>query len=148
MRRVTDTVQSARISLGGLKTCLAIPKSPEAARGPPLRRFFLNDSNDSTETVLDVSHRRNQTTAMSILGVLDANNLGPGEVMSSDYEKRLKALYQEACNEKDPEKLKQLISEILAVLEADQKNPRDREAESFFHLAMRRGRKSAMSSTI
>ena len=38
--------------------------------------------------------------------------------MSSDYEKRLKALYEEAFNEKDPEKLKQLISEILAVLEA------------------------------
>jgi hypothetical protein len=50
--------------------------------------------------------------------------------MSSDYEKRLKALYEEASNEKDLEKLKQLISEILAVLEAHQENPRDREAES------------------
>jgi predicted outer membrane protein len=49
--------------------------------------------------------------------------------MSSDYEKRLKALYEEASNEKDPGKLKQLISEILAVLEAHQENPRDREAE-------------------
>jgi hypothetical protein len=38
--------------------------------------------------------------------------------MSSDYEKRLEALYKQASNEKDPEKLKQLISEILAVLEA------------------------------
>jgi hypothetical protein len=46
--------------------------------------------------------------------------------MSSDYEKRLKALYEEASNEKDPEKLKQLISEILAVLEAHQESPRDR----------------------
>ena len=51
--------------------------------------------------------------------------------MSSDYEKRLKALCEEAFNEKDPEKLKQLISEILAVLEAHQKNPRDRGPESF-----------------
>ena len=59
--------------------------------------------------------------------------------MSSDYEKRLKALYEEAFNEKDPEKLKQLISEILAVLEAHQKNPRDREAESFLTRRLRMG---------
>jgi len=45
-----------------------------------------------------------------------------GEVMSSDYEKRLEALYKQASNEKDLEKLKQLISEILAVLEANQKH--------------------------
>ena len=49
--------------------------------------------------------------------------------MSSDYEKRLEALYEQASNEKDPEKLKQLISEILAVLEAHQQHLRD-EAES------------------
>jgi len=41
--------------------------------------------------------------------------------MSSDYGKRLMALYEEASNEKDPEKLEQLISEILAVLEAHQR---------------------------
>ena len=50
--------------------------------------------------------------------------------MSSDYEKRLKALYEEAFNEKDPEKLKQLISEILAVLEAHQQRLRNRGAGS------------------
>ena len=50
--------------------------------------------------------------------------------MSGDYENRLEALYKQAPYEKEPEKLKQLISEILAVLEAHQENPRDREAES------------------
>ncbi|HEX4920700.1 MAG TPA: hypothetical protein VFV92_08165 [Candidatus Bathyarchaeia archaeon] len=50
--------------------------------------------------------------------------------MSSDYEKRLEAFYEQASNEKDPEKLKQLISEILAVLEAHQQQLRDREDES------------------
>jgi predicted outer membrane protein len=42
--------------------------------------------------------------------------------MSSDNEKRLEALYQQVSSEKDPEKLKQLISEILAVLEAHQQH--------------------------
>lgn len=50
--------------------------------------------------------------------------------MSSDYEKRLEALYEQASNEKDPEKLKQLISEILAVLEAHQQHLPDCGAES------------------
>lgn len=50
--------------------------------------------------------------------------------MSSDYEKRLEALYEQAFNEKDPETLKQLISEILAVLEAHQQHLRDRAAEA------------------
>ena len=50
--------------------------------------------------------------------------------MSSDYEKRLESLYQQASNEKDPEKLKQLISEILAVLEAHQQHLRGRGAGS------------------
>ena len=49
--------------------------------------------------------------------------------MSSDYEKRLEALYEQASHEKDPEKLKQLISEILAVLEANQKHLRARGVE-------------------
>ncbi len=50
--------------------------------------------------------------------------------MSGDYEKRLEALYKQASNEKEPEKLKQLISEILAVLEAHQQHLRDRGARS------------------
>ena len=50
--------------------------------------------------------------------------------MSSDYEKRLEALYEQASNEKNPERLKQLISEILAVLEAHQQHLRDSEAEA------------------
>ena len=50
--------------------------------------------------------------------------------MSSYYEKQLEALYEQASNEKDPEKLKQLISEILAVLEAHQQHLRDRGAGS------------------
>jgi phenylacetate-coenzyme A ligase PaaK-like adenylate-forming protein len=56
-------------------------------------------------------------------------SVSAGEVMSSDYEKRLEALYKQASNEKDPEKLKQLISEILAVLEANQKHLRARGVE-------------------
>jgi len=43
------------------------------------------------------------------------------EIMSSDDEERVKALCQQTANETDPEKIKQLISEILAVLEANQK---------------------------
>ena len=50
--------------------------------------------------------------------------------MSTDHEKRLEALYEQASNEKDPEKMKQLICEILAVLEAHQQHLRDREAGS------------------
>jgi len=50
--------------------------------------------------------------------------------MSSDYQKRLEAFYEQASAERDPEKLKQLISEILAFLEAHQQHLRDREAES------------------
>ena len=50
--------------------------------------------------------------------------------MSSDYEKRLEALYEQASNEKDAEKLKQLISEILTVLEAHQQHLRDRGADN------------------
>jgi len=50
--------------------------------------------------------------------------------MSSDYEKRLEALYEQASNEKDPEKLKQLISDILTVLEAHQQHLPDRGAGS------------------
>jgi predicted outer membrane protein len=56
--------------------------------------------------------------------------VGAGEIMSSDYEKRLEALYQQVSSEKDPEKLKQLISEILALLEAHQQHLRGREAGS------------------
>jgi DNA-directed RNA polymerase subunit F len=56
--------------------------------------------------------------------------VGAGEIMSSDYEKRLEALYQQAFNEKDPEKLKQLISEILSVLEAYQQHLQGRGAGS------------------
>jgi predicted outer membrane protein len=56
--------------------------------------------------------------------------VGAGEIMSSDYEKRLETLYEQASNEKDPEKLKQLISEILAVLKAHQQHLRDCDAES------------------
>jgi predicted outer membrane protein len=52
-----------------------------------------------------------------------------GEIMYSDYEKRLEALYEQTSKEKDPDKLKQLISEILALLEAHQQHLRDREAE-------------------
>lgn len=50
--------------------------------------------------------------------------------MSGDYENRLEALYKQAPYEKEPEKLKQLISEILAVLEAHQQQLRDRRARS------------------
>jgi predicted outer membrane protein len=56
--------------------------------------------------------------------------VGAGKIMSSDYEKRLEALYEQASNEKDPEKLKQLISEILTVLEAHQQHLPDPGAES------------------
>jgi hypothetical protein len=49
--------------------------------------------------------------------------------MSRDYEKRLEALYEQASNEKDPEKLKQLISD-LTVLEAHQQHLPDPGAES------------------
>jgi hypothetical protein len=38
-------------------------------------------------------------------------------------------LYEQTSKEKDPDKLKQLISEILALLEAHQQHLRDREAE-------------------
>jgi hypothetical protein len=50
--------------------------------------------------------------------------------MSSDYEKRLEAFYEQASNEKDPEKLKQLISDILTVLEAHQQHLPDCRAGS------------------
>jgi hypothetical protein len=50
--------------------------------------------------------------------------------MSSNDEKRFEALCEQASNEMDSERLKQLISEILAVLEANQKRLRERRAES------------------
>lgn len=52
------------------------------------------------------------------------------EVMCSDDEKRFEALCEQASNEMDPERLKQLISEILAVLEANQKRQGERGAAS------------------
>ena len=57
-------------------------------------------------------------------------SVGAGEIMSGDYENRLEALYKQAPYEKEPEKLKQLISEILAVLEAHHQQLRDRRARS------------------
>jgi predicted outer membrane protein len=57
-------------------------------------------------------------------------SVGAGEIVSTDHEKRLEALYEQASNEKDPEKMKQLICEILAVLEAHQQHLRDRGAGS------------------
>lgn len=54
--------------------------------------------------------------------------MGAAEVMSSDDEKRFEALCEQASNEMDPESLKQLISEILAVLEANQNRLRERAA--------------------
>ena len=56
--------------------------------------------------------------------------MGAAAVMSSDDEKRFEALCEQASNEMDSERLKQLISEILAVLEANQKRLRERRAES------------------
>ena len=50
--------------------------------------------------------------------------------MSGDDEKRFKALCEQASNETDPEKLKQLISEILTVLEANEKRQREHGAAS------------------
>ena len=41
-----------------------------------------------------------------------------GKSKYSDDEERLKALYEQASNEEDLEKLSQLIDEILAILEA------------------------------
>jgi hypothetical protein len=41
--------------------------------------------------------------------------------MSSDVERRFEAWCEPASNEMDPETWKQLISEILAVLEANQR---------------------------
>ena len=62
--------------------------------------------------------------------------------MSSDYEKRLEALCEQASNEKNPEKLKQLICKILIVLEAHQQHLPDRWAGSSDHptTRLRRGR--------
>lgn len=40
--------------------------------------------------------------------------------MHGDDEKRLGALYEQAFNEEDLEKVKQLISEILAILQANE----------------------------
>jgi uncharacterized protein (DUF1786 family) len=42
----------------------------------------------------------------------------------SDDEERFKAMCEHASNEKDREKLNQLISEILAVLEANENGAR------------------------
>lgn len=45
--------------------------------------------------------------------------------MYSDDEKRFKALCEQASNEEDLEKVKQFISEILAILEANEMSPRE-----------------------
>jgi hypothetical protein len=56
--------------------------------------------------------------------------VGAAEVMSSDDERRFEALCEQASNEMDSERRKQLISEILAVLEANQRRLGERGAAS------------------
>ena len=50
--------------------------------------------------------------------------------MYGDDEKRFKALCEQACSEEDLEKVKQVISEILAILEANEMSLRQHCAES------------------
>jgi hypothetical protein len=56
--------------------------------------------------------------------------MGAPEVMSSDDERRFDELCERASNEMDPERRKELISEILAVLEANQRRLGERGAAS------------------